>query len=278
VKTSIRRFLFVGAAALFAYSAAIGQSTTTSQPVLKPSPTPKPTPFNIVDLKSKDVTAEQVAETAILVYGLGGGRARLDQIRKTTIERGRQTLTAADGKTQVVTFERFTLRGSNLMKEKIRIDQNFPDARYSLIWSDEKTTGLYNTTYFAPREDVVHNFENSIFRGIDGLLRYKENESKIELAGREKEMGVEYHLIDVTDKAGRKTRYWVSAKQFRVMMITWEEGGVKYKRKFYNQNYTQGTLVPSRSVLTADGRVVEETEILSVAFGQKIDEEMFKAS
>ena len=41
-------------------------------------------------------------------------------------------------------------------------------------------------------------------------------------------------------------------------MLTYEEDGIKYKQKSYDQRYAQGTLVPYRSVLTANDKVVEE--------------------
>ena len=91
-------------------------------------------------------------------------------------------------------------------------------------------------------------------------------------------MAVEYHLIDVTDKAGRKTRYFVSAKTFRVMMLEYEEDGKNYRRKFYDYNYAQGTLVPYRTVLFEGGKVVEETDVGTVTFGQKVDESLFPAA
>ena len=94
---------------------------------------------------------------------------------------------------------------------------------------------------------------------------------------REKIMGVDYYVIDLTDKKERKTRYYVSAKTFRIMMLTYEDGGVKYKRKFYNYNIAQGTLVPYRTILWAGEKQVEETNIGTVTYGQKVDEELFKA-
>jgi hypothetical protein len=39
-------------------------------------------------------------------------------------------------------------------------------------------------------------------------------------------------------------------------MIDYEEDGVKYRRKYYNYNYAQGTLVPYNSTLTAGDKVV----------------------
>jgi hypothetical protein len=237
----------------------------------KPSPTPK-------DAANKAVTAEQVVETTIALYGYGGGRAMLNQIRKTTIERGKTSLTAADGKVDSISYERWIIRGDTLAKERIRLDQEFPTARFSLIRADDKVFGLYNDSVFSPREDASKSFENMTFHGIEALLRYKEDESKVELGGHEKVMNVDFYFIDLTDKLGRKTRYYISSKSFRVMALEYEEDGVKYKRKFYNYNYAQGTLVPYRSVLWANDKVVEETNVSTITFGQKVDEEMFKAS
>lgn len=256
-------------------SVALFAQTETAKPaVTKATPTPTP------DTKApvKPATAEQISEAAIFIYGFGGGRITLDQIRKTTIEKGKTTFTYADGKSEQASYQRVVVRGTTLAKDKIRLDQEFPNARYSLILNDDKVFGRFNETVFAPREDASKAFETSIFRGLEMLLRYKENESKVELAGREKLMGVEFFMIDVTDKKDRKARFYISVKSYRIMMITYEDGGVKYKRKFYNHNYAQGTLVPYRLVLIADGKVIEETEIGTITFGQKVDEDLFKAN
>ncbi|MBV9214645.1 MAG: hypothetical protein JO053_00595 [Acidobacteria bacterium] len=237
----------------------------------KPTPTPTP-PKNPVAI----TTPEQVAEATIFWYSLGGGRARLDQIRKTTQERGKVTFAGDDGKPEVATYTRWVMRGDSLDKEKIRLDEEFPTARYSLLYLENKVSGLYGTTVFSPREDVARRFENQIVHGVDALLRYKENGSTLTMQPKEKLMGVDFWVVDVTDKAGRKTRFYVSAKTFRVMMLTYDDGGIMYKRKFYDYNFAQNTLVYSRTVLWAGDKQVEETEIGTVTFGQHVDDEMFK--
>ena len=229
-----------------------------------------------VDLNK--ATAEQVAESAIVIYGGLLGRQNLNQIRKTTLERGKIYVTDAAGKTETANYERWIMRGESLNKEKIRLDQTFPDAKYSLVYTGEKIFGLYNNTVFTPREDASTGFQSQIWHGLEGLLRYKENEAKIELSGREKIMGVDFFLLDVTDKQSRNTRFYVSSKSFRVMMLEYEQAGVKYRRKFYNYNYAQGTLVPYRTVLWANDKQVEETQIGTITFGQKIEETIFQES
>jgi hypothetical protein len=277
------RKISLAAVALLIIASAYGIFGQQPTPEKKPEPTPekkgqkKPAAVNPKDAANKPVTAEQVAESVILIYGFPGGRNLLNQIRKTTIEKGKTKLTAADGHVDPVSYERWIIRADSLDKEKIRLDQEYPNARYSLIRSDDKIFGLYNDSVFTPRDDASKTFENQTFRGLEALLRYKENESKLELAGRDKIMSVDFYFIDVTDKAGRKTRFYVSSKTYRVMMLEYEEGGVKYRRKFYNYNYAQGTLVPFRSVLWANDKIVEETDINTITFGQKVDEGMFKA-
>ncbi len=225
---------------------------------------------------TKSATAEQIAESAIFIYGGLLGRQNLNQIRKTTLEKGKISLVDATGRTDTAIYERWILRGDNLNKEKIRFEQTFPDAKYALVYNSEKIFGLYNDSVFTPREDAANSFQSQIWHGLEALLRYKENESKTELSGRDKIMGVDFFLLDVTDKQNRKTRFYVSSKSFRVMILEYEEGGVKYKRKFYDYNYAQGTLVPYRSVLWANDKQIEETDVGTITFGQKIEEAMFQ--
>ncbi len=221
-------------------------------------------------------TADQIAESAILIYGGLLGRQNLNQIRKTTFERGKTTYTDANGRKNVASYERFIVRGETMAAEKVRLDQTFSDARYSLVFNADKIYGLYNETVFTPREDASKAFQDQIWHSIESLLRYKENESKLELGKREKLLGVDFYVVDLTDKQGRKTRYFISVKRLRVMMLEYESEGVKFQRRFYDYNYAQGTLVPYRTVLIANDREIEETDIGTVTFGQKIEETLFQ--
>jgi len=226
---------------------------------------------------AKNLTAEQVAESVVIIYGGLGGRTTLNQIRKTTLERGRINIVNAEGKTEQANYERWTLRADTLDKERIRFEQEFPTAKYALIYANDKIFGLYKDEVFTPREDASKAFENQIWHGLETLLRFKENGSTLALAGREKILGVDFHLLDVTDKQNRKTRYYVSSKSFRVMMLEYKEGDTKYRRRFYNYNYAQGTLFPFRSILFANDKQIEETEVQTITFGQRVEENIFQA-
>jgi hypothetical protein len=263
--------VFSGVFAVIAQSADVPKEGNNKQA--------KPPNKQDVKASTQGFTAEQVAESAVFVYGLyAGGRAGLNQIRKTSVERGKMNITNADGTVDLANYEKRILRGDNLEKERIRFDQEFPNAKFALIYKDSKIVGLFNDSVFTPREDASKAFTNQIWRGLEGLLRYKENEAKLSLNGKEKTMGVEHYSLDVTDKQERQTRFFISAKTFRVMWLEYSEGEVKYVRKFYDYRYAQGTLVPYRSTLTANGKQIEETTISTVTYGQRVEEDIFQTS
>jgi hypothetical protein len=228
---------------------------------------------------ANNLTAEQIAELSVFIYGrMVGGREGLKQIRKTAVERGKITTNNPDGTTENAVYEMRTMRGESLDKEKIRFDQEFPSSRFALIYNDNKIVGLFNDSVFTPREEASKAFQNQIWRGIEALIRYKENGTTVALLGKEKYMGAEYNVLELTDKENRKTKYFVSAKTFRVMWLEYMEGETKYQRKFYDYRESQGTLVPYRSVLFANGKQVEETTISTVTYGQKLEDSIFQTS
>jgi hypothetical protein len=275
---SFRTIILFTALILTSASLAFAQNVTVSKEKTDKSKKEKPEKPNPKQPNNapKVATAEQVAESVIFIYGGLQGRQNLNQIRKTTLERGKISITDASGKTESANYERWILRGDSLNKERIRFDQTFPDAKFALVYNSEKIFGLYNDSVFTPREDASNSFQNQIWHGLEALLRYKENESKLELSGHEKLSGVDFYLLDVIDKQNRKTRFFVSSKSYRVMLLEYEESGIKYKRKFYDYNYAQGTLVPYRTVLWANEKQIEEINVGTITFGQKIEDSMFQ--
>jgi len=230
----------------------------------------------------KTPTAEQIAETVIAFAGGGFGRAVLNQIRHNGLERGRLTRTAADGRAEEVRYEMRFSRGDKPEKDKVRLDSKTPQAEYSLIYGDGRVFGIINGSIFTPRADAAADFISQQVHSIDALLRYKENESKLTAAGKDKQQGVEVYVIDLTDKANRKTRYFVSAKSFRVLWLDYEETppgsstAIKYTRHFYDYRIAQSTQVPYRTVLLEDGKQTVESHILTITFGVKMEDSLFQ--
>src|SRR6185369_11236304 len=224
----------------------------------------------------KDVkyTAEQVGESVILIYGT---RPALEHIRRNGVERGKITRTDTEGKTEESDYERRFIRGENLDKDKIRLDQKLPTMEYSLIFGDGKLWGLINGAAFTPRQDATASFISQHHHSLDSLLRYKECGSTITLVGKDQQKGLDLFMIDLVDKDNRKTRYYISARSLRVLWLEYEEGNpggvaVKYTRKFLDYRVVQQTLVPYRTVLVEDGRQSQESRVLTITYGVKVSD------
>ena len=227
----------------------------------------------------KKYTAEQLAEYVILVYG---SRERLAQIRRNGIENGKLTRISSDGRSEEATYQRRFMRGENSEKDRIRLDQKTPTLEYSLIYGDGKIWGLLNGSTFTPRADTTSEFLAQSTHGIDALLRYKENGSTLNLITKDKEKGIDFYLLEVTDKEKRRTRYAISARLFKVLWLDYEEpateGGtpVKFRRNFYDYRYAQNTLVPYRTELFEGTRKTQETHVLTVTYGVKMEDALFQ--
>jgi len=232
--------------------------------------------------QQKEFTAEQIAETTIVISGSGAGRVLLTQIRKNGLERGRETRTAADGRSEESRFELRFVHGDKTDKDKVRLDNKTPQAEYSLVYGEGHLFGIINGAAFTPRADTAAEFIAQQAHSIDALLRYKENESKLTSAGKDKQQGIDLYVIDLIDKANRKTRYFISAKSFRVLSLEYEETPpgattpIKYTKHFYDYRIAQGTLLPFRTVLYEDGKQVVETHLLTVQYGLKIEDSLFQ--
>ena len=235
-----------------------------------------------VDKNQKNFTAEQIAESAIYIYGT---RPLLAQIRRNGVERGRVCKPTCDvpGKTEEATYERRFVRGESQDKDKVRLDQKMPTLEYSLIYGSGRLWGIINGASFIPRQDAANTFLSQHRHSIDTLLRYKENGSTLILVGREKMKGIDLYVLDVADKDKQTTRYYISAKTLHVLWLEYEEppdkgfAPVKYSRRFLDYRYAQGTLVPYRNLLLEEGKQTQETRILTVTYGIKLDDSLFKS-
>lgn len=228
---------------------------------------------------TKNYTAEQLAELVVFVFG---SRERLAQIRRNGVENGKLTRIASDGRTEEATYQRRFMRGENYTKDKIRLDQKTPSLEYTLIYGDGHTWGLLNGSTFTPRADTATEFLSQVWHGLDALLRYKENGSTLNLIGKDKAKGIDYYTLELTDKEKHRTRYAISARLYKVLWLEYEEpateGGppVKYRRYFYDYRYAQNTLMPYRTELFEEGRKIQESHVMTVTYGIKMEDALFQ--
>ncbi len=271
-------FALIVLCALFVCAAAQDPKPAAQETPKKETPA-KETPVK-ENKSNQDVkfTAEQVVESVILIYGT---RPALDHIRRNGIERGKITRYNTDGNAEEANYERRFIRGENLDKDKIRLDQKMSTLEYSLIFGEGKLFGLINGAAFTPKQDAAASFISQHHHSIDSLLRYKECGSTLTLVGKDQQKGLDLFVVDITDKEQRKTRYYISAKSLRILWLEYEEGvpggtSVKYTKKFLDYRPVQQTLVPYRTLLYENGRELQEVRVLTITYGIKVSDSIFK--
>ena len=276
----LTRFFICALAALAVAGAAL-QSAAQSTDAQKKEKQEAPKKAPEVKFDKNNPTAEQIAELVVFAYG---SRAGLAQIRRTGVERGKITRTTDDGRPEEISYERTFKRGETFDKDKIRLDQHLPSIQYSLIYSGGKVFGVLQGSTFTPKQQDVTAILSDRVHGLDALLRYQEAGATVKLAGKDSQKGLDLWMLDLTDKEGNLTRYYVSAKFWRVLWLEYEEKAgadakpVKYRRSFHDYRAVQGTLVPYRSVLYEGDKLVEESQVLTVTYGVKTEDSVFENS
>lgn len=274
----LRRFFAPALAALVLATALFAPAAARTQDVQQDKKEPAKPVEDARQGKGKTYTAEQIAETVVLVFGSRPGMA---QIRRTGVERGTITRTTDDGRSESIPYSRVFKRGDTYDKDKIRLDQRLPSLEYSLIYSDGKVTGVLRGTPFTPKEADVSTILSDRVHGIDALLRYKESGATVKFVGNESQKGLELWVLELTDKSGNATRYYISAKSGRILWLEYDQPTTpgstpaKFKRTFHDYRVVQGTLVPYRTVLYDGDRKVEESQVLTVTYGVKTEDSVF---
>lgn len=274
----LRRFFALALAALALAPALLAPAAARAQDTQQDKKEPAKPVEDARQTKGKTYTAEQIAETVVLVFGSRPGMA---QIRRTGVERGTITRTAEDGRSESIPYSRVFKRGDTYEKDKIRLDQRLPSLEYSLIYSDGKVTGMLRGTPFTPKEADITTIMSDRVHGLDTLLRYKESGATVKFVGNESQKGLELWVLELSDKGGNATRYYISSKSGRVLWLEYDQPTtpgsppVKYKRTFHDYRVVQGTLVPYRTVLYEGDRKIEESQVMTVTYGVKTEDSVF---
>ena len=231
--------------------------------------------------------AEGVVEVAILAYG---GRQQLQNARANVQEQGTIRL-ATDQGDSTGTFMLRSIRRDKSWEDLLRVDLDLtpPGAEsqsgvdYTIAFNGASVWSAQNDRYLTTRPEVEEAFKAQLVRDYITLLRYKEDGSKIELKDPETIVGLQAYVVELTLPDGKKTKYWLSAKTFRILHLEYEvktaEGQpTKFRISYYYTppRVAQNTLVPTRRVMTQDGKFVQEISISTLNFSQKLDQEIFQ--
>jgi hypothetical protein len=291
----IRRVNVLGLLAALALAAGLARAQTNPSAPSQPTTAPGKTLGRVdkedipkedkkqppkIDKNNFTPTGDQVAE--LVLYSTALTRNVLKQVRHNGVERGQITRATADGRTEEVTYERRFVYGDSAEKDKYRLDQKTPQTEFALVYNEGRVWGVINGTAFAPRQEASSSFLSHARHSIDALIRYKENGATVTYVTKDKQKGIDLWIVDLADKDKNTTRYYVSSRTGNVLWLEYEEtppgasAPVKYRRTFHDYRRAQGVNVPYRTVLYEDDKQKEETRVLTVTFGVRMDDSYFQ--
>ena len=235
---------------------------------------------------------EAMVEIAIIAYG---GRKQLETARANIQEQGTIRLATDQGDLA----GNYNLRSSRREKswqDLLRVDLELsppdtddnsartPAVKYVIGFNGASVWSAQNNQYITPRPDADAAFRAQLTHEYMALLRYKEDGSKIELIGPETVVGLDTNVIELTTPDGEKTRFWLSTKSYRIlhaeyqMKLGADQPATKYRISYFYTppKVVQNTLVPTRRVMTQDGKFVQEITLTNVIYSAKLDPEIFQ--
>jgi hypothetical protein len=222
---------------------------------------------------------EDVVERAIAFYG---SRAGIYTVQRNGTLRALVKLFTPEGKREGKSVTKF-IRKEKMKDDLLMIDLDFPDTRYIVGFDGKDAWSINNGEIQAMSAEAAKVFRAAHEHSYEALLRYKENEGKLEYVGSTKLGTLEMDIIDLTLPDGARTRYEISRKSGRIIYLNYEDKKdeqaepVKYRLYFKDFHIIQNTLVPYEIVVYQNGKVVEERKVVEAAFNVQLDEKAFKA-
>ena len=223
--------------------------------------------------------AEDIVERAMLFYG---SRPIMEAIQKNGRLRANVKFHTPDGVREGKTYTQF-IRKPKLGEDLMMLDLELPGTRYQLGYDGKTTWSVNNGAVQEPNPDTVKAFHSAHEHSYEALLRYKENEGKLELTGANKLGTLDLDIVEMTLPSGAKTRYEISRRTGRVLYLYYEEkpsadaAPIKYKLYFKDFRLIQNTLLPYVTQVYADDKLIEERTVVEVAYNIQMEEKIFLA-
>lgn len=230
--------------------------------------------------KDKNKKLSEILTNTTAVYG---GLATLLVLRQSGQLRGLVKLyTGTDTPQEGEITIRF-MRRLKVVEDLKRIDLKLPTApsltiafNGAQVWGaeDGRPIVLYLRSEAAMKAELLHNYET--------LLRAQELEAKLEYVGEEKKSGIPLHVLDMKHADGSTTRYYISAKTWRILHLEYTFAvpslpqPIRVRESFYDFRVVQNTLAPFRIVRYEDDHLVQEINFTEVTFGVQIDKSVFE--
>jgi hypothetical protein len=257
--TKYRYFLTLSFIILFlvVFAGAVGKATDQK--------TPKP---------------EEIVERAILAHG---SRAAIYVIQRTGRVGSLVKFHTPEGTSEGKSVLKF-LRKQKLKEDLMMIDLDMPDTKYMIGFDGTETWSIHNGQAQKPSPEEIKALHSSYEHSYEAILRYRENNSKLEYVGSKNLGTLTIDIIDLISPEGVRTRYEISQKRpfYHILYLEYEDRSdpdaepVKYRLNFRNFQTVQNTRIPYETLVFRDGKLVEERKVVEAVFNVKLDESSFK--
>ena len=222
---------------------------------------------------------EEVAERAIMAYG---SRAAVYAVQRNGNLRALVKFISADGTREGKTVTKF-IRKEKLKDDLRIVDLDLPGTRYVLGFDGKDTWNIHDGEVQKLSDEVIKAFHVAHAHSYESLLRYKENDGKLEYVANTKLGNLEMDIVDLVLPDGVRTRYEVSRKSGRILYLSYEEKmnpqaePSKFRLYFKDFRVIQNTLLPYVTMVYQDGKLIEERKIVEAAFNVQLKDDAFKA-
>lgn len=240
--------------------------------------------FSVLLSRASEVKAEkipkpeEVAERAIIAYG---SRAAVYAVQRNGTLRALVKFISADGTREGKIVTKF-IRKEKLKDDLRIVDLDLPGTRYILGFDGKETWNIHDGEIQKLSDEVIKAFHVAHAHSYESLLRYKENDAKLEYVANTKLGNLEMDIVDLTLPDGVRTRYEVSRKSGRILYLSYEEKAnpqtepSKFRLYFKDFRVIQNTLVPYITMVYQDDKLIEERKVVESVFNVQLKEDAFK--
>jgi len=227
----------------------------------------------------KNPKPEDVVEKAILAYG---SRAAIYSVQRNGLLKALVKFNTPEGTREGKSTTKF-IRKQKMAEDLRMIELDLPQTKYLIGFDGKDMWSIHDGQVQKPSEQEIRAFRAGHEQSYDAILRYRENNSKLEYVGSNRLGTLDLDIIDLISPEGVRTRYEISRRSFHILYISYETKPdpnaepVKYRINFRNFTPVQNTLVPYETLVFQDGRLVEQRKIVEAVFNIQLDEKSFTA-
>lgn len=228
----------------------------------------------------KNPKPEELVEKVILAYG---GRPGLYGIQRNGTIRALVKFVTPNGTLEAKSVTKF-IKKEKLKDDLLMIEIDMDSSKYILGTDGKEVWTNNNGVISAATFQESKSLHSPHMHSYEALLRYKENNYKLEYVGNKKITDKKiFDIITMTTPEGIKTTYEISRDTYRILYADYEEKPdensepVKYRINYKNFKVVQNAvLLPHETKIEQNGKIIEERTVIESTFNMQLEDKIFK--